>query len=97
MSGVTGPIIKAILQNVIEPYSRGQAFAMFNTFDDFGRGLGPYFVAQLIASIGSRRQAFNIAVLGWLFCGVFVLLTFFTIKRDQDKLIGNASLQNYVD
>ena len=85
-SGVTGPIIKSILQNVIGPDARGQAFAMFNTFDDFGRGLGPYFVAELILSMGSRRKAFNIAVCGWIFCGLFVLCTFFTIKRDQEKV-----------
>jgi MFS family permease len=85
-SGFIGPIIKAILQNVIGSDARGQAFAMFNTFDDFGRGLGPYFVAQLISSMGNRRQAFNVAVVGWIFSGLLVLCTFFTIKRDQDKL-----------
>ena len=43
--GVTGPIVKATLQNVTLPHERGQAFALLNTFDDFGRGLGPVFVA----------------------------------------------------
>jgi sugar phosphate permease len=35
----TGPIVKATLVNVTPPQSRGQAFALFNTFDDFGRGV----------------------------------------------------------
>lgn len=38
LSGGTGPIVKATLQNVTLPHARGQAFALFNTFDDFGRG-----------------------------------------------------------
>jgi predicted MFS family arabinose efflux permease len=38
LSGGTGPIVKATLQNVTMPQARGQAFALFNTFDDFGRG-----------------------------------------------------------
>jgi hypothetical protein len=38
LSGGTGPIVKATLQNVTLPQARGQAFALFNTFDDFGRG-----------------------------------------------------------
>lgn len=38
LTGGTGPIVKATLQNVTLPHVRGQAFALFNTFDDFGRG-----------------------------------------------------------
>lgn len=34
-----GPIVKATLTNVTLPKSRGLAFALFNTFDDFGRGV----------------------------------------------------------
>lgn len=82
-SGVTGPIIKATLQNVTLPQSRGQAFALFNTFDDFGRGLGPVFVAALITNMGGRTQAFNVGVLGWMVCGFFNMLIFFTIERDE--------------
>jgi predicted MFS family arabinose efflux permease len=85
-SGVAGPIIKATLQNVTFPQSRGQAFALFNTFDDFGRGLGPVFVASLITRVGGRTQAFNIGVLGWVFCGFFNLIVFFTVERDERNL-----------
>ena len=49
-SGVTGPIVKATLTNVTIPTSRGTAFALLNTFADFGRGLGPLFVAILFQS-----------------------------------------------
>ena len=35
-SGVTGPIVKSTLQNVTQPQMRGMAFALLNTFDDFG-------------------------------------------------------------
>lgn len=81
-SGVTGPIVKSTLTNVTLPNSRGQAFALQTTFDDVGRGLGPVFVAMLIANLGGRTVAFNIAVFGWILCGVFNLLLYFTVEKD---------------
>ena len=81
-SGVTGPIVKATLQNVTLPNARGQAFALLNTFDDFGRGLGPVFVASLIVSLGGRRIAFNVGVGGWILCGLLNSCIFFTIRED---------------
>lgn len=85
-SGVTGPIIKATLQNVTLPQMRGIAFSIFNTFDDFGRGLGPVFVAMLISRFGGRTPAFNIGVTGWLLCGIFNLCIFFTVEKDEEKV-----------
>lgn len=85
-SGVTGPIVKATLQNVTQPQMRGQAFALFNTFDDFGRGLGPVFVAMMIANVGGRTPAFNIGVFGWIVCGVFNLFMFWTVVGDEDHV-----------
>lgn len=85
-SGATGPIVKATLQNVCLPSSRGQAFALLNTFDDFGRGLGPVFVAMLVRNMGGRTPAFNAGVVGWLFCGVFNLLVFYTVSRDESRM-----------
>lgn len=82
-SGITGPIIKATLQNVTLPNTRGQAFALFNTFDDLGRGLGPVFVAKMIAQFGGRAQAFNVGVLGWIVCGCANLCVFFTVYNDE--------------
>jgi predicted MFS family arabinose efflux permease len=84
-SGVTGPIIKATLQNVTLPQTRGQAFALFNTFDDFGRGLGPVFVAILISRLGGRTTAFNVGLVGWVACGLVNLCIFFTVERDENK------------
>ena len=81
-SGVTGPIVKATLQNVTLPNARGQAFALLNTFDDFGRGLGPVFVASLIVALGGRRIAFNVGVGGWILCGLLNSCIFFTIRED---------------
>jgi MFS-type transporter involved in bile tolerance (Atg22 family) len=82
----TGPIIKATLTNVTLPTARGQAFAMFNLFDDFGKGLGPFFVSLLIVNMGGRLPAFNIGVFGWIICGVANLAIFFTVKRDEQKV-----------
>jgi hypothetical protein len=82
-TGATGPIVKATLQNVTLPQARGTAFALFNTFDDFGRGLGPVFVAKLITSMGGRTPAFNIGVFGWILCGLFNLCMFCTVRKDE--------------
>ncbi|GAX22155.1 hypothetical protein FisN_39Lh023 [Fistulifera solaris] len=96
-SGVTGPIIKAQLQNVTLPQERGQAFALFNTTDDFGRGLGPVFVAAMISRLGGRTNAFNIGVFGWVICGIINLGVYFTIQEDearvQAKIVASLSFK----
>lgn len=85
-SGVTGPIVKSTLQNVTMPQMRGQAFALLNTFDDFGRGLGPAFVAWLIEKLGGRRMAFNVGICGWIFCGILNSMLFCTVEADEEKV-----------
>ena len=85
-SAPTGPIIKATLTNVTLPRARGQAFAMFNLFDDFGKGLGPYFVSLLIVRCGGRLPAFNIGVGGWILCGLANLAIFFTVANDENAV-----------
>jgi MFS family permease len=85
-SGVTGPIIKATLQNVTFPETRGQAFALFNVADDFGRGLGPVFISLLITGMGGRTPAFNLGVLGWAVCGLVNLCVFFTVEKDERRV-----------
>mmetsp|Transcript_43633 Transcript_43633/g.105803 ORF Transcript_43633/g.105803 Transcript_43633/m.105803 type:complete len:838 (-) Transcript_43633:170-2683(-) len=92
-SAPTGPIIKATLTNVTLPTARGQAFAMFNLFDDFGKGLGPFFVSLLIVNFGGRLPAFNIGVFGWMICGIANLAIFFTVKRDEQKIQMELSSQ----
>lgn len=86
MSAITGPIVKSTLQNVTMPQMRGQAFALLNTFDDFGRGLGPAFVAWLIERLGGRRTAFNVGISGWVLCGLLNGCLFFTVEADEEKV-----------
>ena len=85
-SGVTGPIVKTTMQNVSLPQTRGTALALFNTFDDFGRGLGPVFVAIMIQKLGGRTPAFSFGVLGWVVCGMLNGSTFFTIRQDEERV-----------
>ncbi|KAL7468002.1 hypothetical protein ACHAXS_008226 [Conticribra weissflogii] len=86
LSGITGPIVKSTLQNVTLPQMRGQAFALLNTFDDFGRGLGPAFVAWMIENMGGRQNAFNIGVGGWIFCGLLNGFLFWTVEKDEENV-----------
>jgi len=90
-ASITGPIVKASLQNVTFPEMRGQAFALYNLFDDFGRGIGPVFLAFMITRQGSRTPAFNLGVLGWVVCGILNASTYFTVLRDEDYVQGTIA------
>lgn len=93
-SGPTGPIIKATLTNVTHPRARGQAFAFFNLFDDFGKGLGPFFVSLLVSSMGGRLPAFNLGILGWLICGVANLLIYCFVQKDEANMQAELTLRS---
>ena len=36
--------------------------------------------------MGGRLPAFNIGVLGWIVCGLANLITFWTVRGDEDKV-----------
>lgn len=71
LASVPGPNIRAVLLNVNEPETRGVALALHVVADDLGKGLGPGAVAVLISALG-RKQAFSLAVAGWLPCGLLL-------------------------
>lgn len=52
---IPGPNVRAVLQNVCLPETRGTAFALFNLTDDIGKGGGPALVALLVHGLGGRR------------------------------------------
>eukprot|EP00804_Cyclotella_cryptica_P019486 CCRYP_006647-RA/>CCRYP_006647-RA protein AED:0.03 eAED:0.03 QI:236/1/1/1/1/1/5/2686/610 len=85
LSAITGPIVKSTLQNVTQPQMRGMAFALLTTFDDFGRGLGPAFVAWMIGKLDGRRKAFNVGIAGWVLCGILNGMLYFTVERDEER------------
>lgn len=49
-----------------------------------GRGLGPAVVASLVVIFG-RQKAFNLGILGWIFCGILNGMLFFTVEQDEEK------------
>lgn len=85
MSSTVGPNLRAMMLNVNEPETRGMALALQTMLDDLGKGLGPALVALLISSMG-RTSAFNISAAGWIPCGLLLLLTAFTLQRDEDHM-----------
>lgn len=95
---VNGPNVRVVLQNVCIPEIRGTAFALFALTDDIGKGLGPAAVVLFIKMCnGNRREAFNIVVLFWLFCGTMLLLLIVTVKHDEDtvqKTVKESVLNN---
>ena len=59
---------------------------MYTLSDDLGKGIGPWLVAGLIKALG-REKAFNVGiVLGFFFCGFFLLLQFFTLEKDERRV-----------
>ncbi|KIZ04154.1 major facilitator superfamily MFS-1 [Monoraphidium neglectum] len=87
---VAAPNLRAAMLNVNEPETRGVALALQSVTDDLGRGLGPIIVAAFIETLGGRRNAFNLAVAGWLPCGVIIFGLSFCMRKDeaavQDRL-----------
>lgn len=56
---------------------------MFFSFT--GRGLGPAFVAWMIGKLGGRRKAFNVGIVGWVFCGMLNGMLYFSVERDEER------------
>lgn len=65
------PNNRAIILETNPPEARGMALALQTVLDDLGRGLGP-FVIGLLVQVTSRLVAFNIAILGWIPCGMLI-------------------------
>lgn len=84
-SSTVGPNMRAMIMNVNEPETRGIALALQTMLDDLGKGLGPGLVAIIITKVG-RTKAFNIATCGWIPCGILLLCTSFTIRKDEDDM-----------
>lgn len=62
------------------------ALALQSVTDDLGRGLGPIIVAGFITSLGGRRNAFNLAVAGWVPCGLIIMGLVFCMRRDEEAV-----------
>ncbi|KAK9838287.1 hypothetical protein WJX81_002411 [Elliptochloris bilobata] len=80
-----GPNARGIILNVNEPEVRGVAMAMQTVLDDLGKGLGLYVLALMISAWG-RETAFNVAIAGWLPCGLIFACAALTLGRDEDAM-----------
>lgn len=85
LAGCPGPNVRAILLNVNDPEARGMALALQTVLDDLGKGLGP-FIIGLLAQVMSRQWAFNIAVLGWIPCGLLLMGARWYIVEDEEAM-----------
>lgn len=80
-----GPALRAAAMNVNPADNIGTMFSVVSLSDDLGKGIGPVVVAALI-SLTSRVQAFKIGFGCWFFCGFFIILMFWTVPKDEQKL-----------
>lgn len=55
---------------------------MQTTLDDLGKGLGPALVAAVISWAG-RKAAFNIAICGWVPCGLMMVAAGCFVRDDE--------------
>ncbi|GMH92604.1 hypothetical protein TrST_g170 [Triparma strigata] len=83
MASITGPNVRAVLQNVTLPEQRGAAFALLNTTDDIGKGAGPFVIALMVTAFKDRQIAFNVVILGWLLGGIVNGMIYFTVEKDE--------------
>ena len=86
LASITGPNVRAVLQNCNLPETRGTVFALFALTDDLGKAFGPFLIAAFVSAMG-RRAAFNIATCAWFLCGILLLSLGFTMERDEQTVI----------
>ena len=84
-ASITGPNVRAVLQNCNLPETRGTTFALFALTDDLGKAFGPFLIAAFVSAVG-RRAAFNIATLAWLVCGGLLLSLSCTMADDERRV-----------
>lgn len=85
-ASMTGPNVRAVLQNCNLPETRGTVFALFALTDDLGKAFGPYLISAFVAVLG-RRGAFNVATFMWLICGILLLSLSCTMRKDEEKIV----------
>ena len=83
LAAVNGPNVRSVLTNVTTTNNRGLAFALYVLCDDVGRGGGPFVVAKIINWTHSRKEAFDIGVMGWVVSGVLCLMIIPHILHDM--------------
>ena len=84
-ASITGPNVRAVLQNCNLPETRGTTFALFALTDDLGKAFGPFLIAAFVSALG-RRTAFNVATLAWLLCGGLLVSLSCTMVDDERKV-----------
>ena len=84
-ASITGPNVRAVLQNCNLPETRGTVFAMFALTDDLGKAFGPFLIAGFVTAIG-RRAAFNLATCAWFLCGLLLLGLSRTMLKDEQTV-----------
>ncbi len=76
--------VRSILSAVNLPKERGAIFAIYNLFDDLGRGLGPAFsVIFLTIFSEDRSTGLAIAILFWIPCALFWFPAVFNFKKEE--------------
>ena len=89
-ASITGPNVRAVLQNCNLPETRGTVFALFALTDDLGKAFGPFLIAAFVTALG-RRAAFNLATCAWFFCGVLLLGLSFTMTKDEQAVLDKVA------
>jgi len=84
LSSLAGPNLRAVLLNSNPTGRRGLPLALQGVTDDLGKALGPALVARFIKRMG-RKAAFNLAVSGWIPCGILLLAVGFFLERDEQR------------
>jgi len=82
---IAGIAKSAMLLNCTLPETRGTAFALASLTDNVAKGLASFLIAVMVAGLGGRVPAFNVAFGGWILAGFLYAITAFTVGNDLKK------------
>lgn len=83
---MASPCTGAMLLNVNLPQTRGSVIALYSVLDDFSKGFGTLFVSIIVKLVGGRALAYQLSLSLWVFTGLALLYTWYTIDQDEEQM-----------
>lgn len=96
---MASPGTGAMLLNVNLPETRGSVVALYSVLDDLSKGFGTLFVSMIVPLVGGRAWAYQFSLMLWVFTGVALLYTWYTLEDDERQMrrhLDEAAMESMV-
>merc|ERR1719231_1201887 len=96
---MSSPCTGAMLLNVNLPETRGSICALYSILDDLSKGFGTLFVSMIVPLVGGRAWAYQFSLMLWVFTGVALLYTWYTLEDDERQMrrhLDEAAMESMV-